>query len=342
MNDDQRRSLPDDHPGSSKRRVYPLHEDTAHQGRPRPLYPVMAPTILLALITVAVIVIGRPVPPPVQIDPTPLVSGLITSGGTPAAENPTVEVAPTESPENPVSESTATTEAAAGTFPVSDESVPILMYHYIRSDPGPDDPVGQGLSVSPELFAEQLGYLAEQGYSTLTMAELADVWEGRRSLPSKPIVLTFDDGYRDFYTNAWPILQEYGFSATVYVFNAVIDQPDYLTRDMILELDASGKVDFGSHTIHHPDLPGLSDADAEEEIIGSKRALEELLGHPVRTFCYPHGNYTERDVALVNAAGYALAVTTEWGYAEPSLDPQLQPRIRIWGWTSTEELASWL
>lgn len=76
------------------------------------------------------------------------------------------------------------------------------MYHYIRPDPGPDDPVGQGLSVSPELFAEHLAYLAEQGYSTITMAELADAWQGRRSLPSKPIVLTFDDGYRDFYTNA--------------------------------------------------------------------------------------------------------------------------------------------
>lgn len=327
----------------SNRGVHGILGGFVHQGRPRPLLPVMASTILLALITITVIVMERPAPPPVQIDPTPLVSGLITSGGTPVpTENPTVEVVPTEQAEPVISEPTATTEAAAGTFPIPDEPVPILMYHYIRPDPGPDDPVGQGLSVSPELFDEQLAYLAEQGYSTITMAELADAWQGRRSLPSKPIVLTFDDGYRDFYTNAWPILQQYGFSATLYVFNAVIDQPDYLTREMILELDASGKIDIGSHTIHHPDLPGLSDADAQDEIIGSKRALEELLGHPVRTFCYPHGNYSERDVALVNAAGYALAVTTEWGYAEPSLDPQLQPRIRIWGWTSTEELASWL
>ena len=236
----------------------------------------------------------------------------------------------------------APTGVAAGTFPVSDAPVPILMYHYVRPDPGPDDPVGQGLSVSPELFAAHLAYLAEQGYTTLTMAELADAWQGRRSLPSKPIVLTFDDGYRDFYTNAWPILEQFGFSATVYVFDAVIDQPDYLTREMILELDASGTIDFGSHTIYHNDLPGLSDRDAEEEIIGSKRVLEELLGHPVRTFCYPHGSYSERDVALVKAGGYALAVTTEWGHAEPSMEPELLPRIRMWGWTTTEELASWL
>ncbi len=126
------------------------------------------------------------------------------------------------------------------------------------------------------------------------------------------------------------------------MFNAVIDQPDYLTRDMILELDASGKIDIGSHTIYHSDLPGLSDSDAEDEIIGSKRALEEVLGHPIRTFCYPHGNYRERDVALMREAGHALAVTTEWGHAESSMDLELLPRIRIWGWTATEELDSWL
>ncbi len=236
----------------------------------------------------------------------------------------------------------APTEVAAGTFAVSDTPVPILMYHYIRPDPGPDDPVGQTLSVSPEVFAGHLAYLAEQGYSTITMTELADAWQGRRSLPSKPIVLTFDDGYRDFYTNAWPLLEQYGFSATIYVFDAVLDQPDYLTREMILELDASGTIDIGSHTIYHNDLPGLSDSDAEDEIIGSKRALEELLGHSVRTFAYPHGSYSERDVALVRAGGYTLAVTTEWGHAEPSMDPELLPRIRMWGWTTTEELAGWL
>lgn len=111
---------------------------------------------------------------------------------------------------------------------------------------------------------------------------------------------------------------------------------------MIRELDATGKVDFGSHTINHPDLPSLSDLDAESEITESKQALEELLGHPVRTFCYPAGSYGEREVALVHEAGYALAVTTEWDYAAPSMDSGVLPRLRVSGWTTTEELASWL
>jgi peptidoglycan/xylan/chitin deacetylase (PgdA/CDA1 family) len=226
--------------------------------------------------------------------------------------------------------------------PISDEPVPILMYHYIRPDPGPDDPVGQGLSVSPELFGEQMAYLAEQGFSTLTLAELADIWQGHRPLPPKPIVLTFDDGYRDFYTDAWPILRYHGFSATVYLVAGVIDEPAYLTREMIHELDASGKVDFGAHTAFHSDLPSISDGEAEAEIIGSKHALEELLGHPVRTFCYPAGHYSDRDLALVDAAGYELAVTTEWNYASRWMDHRLLPRLRVSGWTTVEELAGWL
>ncbi len=192
----------DDQPGTASRSVSETAaEDAVHQDRQRPLF--MAPTLLLTLITVAVITIGTPATPPAQIEAKPLVGRLITSGGTPApTERPTVEVAPSETVVPTVSRPIATKEAAAGTFLVSDAPVPILMYHYIHPDPGPDDPVGQGLSVSPELFADPLAYLAEQGYSTITMAELADAWQGRRSLPSKPIVLTFDDGYRDFYTNA--------------------------------------------------------------------------------------------------------------------------------------------
>jgi peptidoglycan/xylan/chitin deacetylase (PgdA/CDA1 family) len=235
-----------------------------------------------------------------------------------------------------------TPAAQQTTVSISDEPVPILMYHYIRPDPGPDDPVGQGLSVSPELFAAQMAYLAEQGFSTLTMAELADIWQGYRPLPARPVVLTFDDGYRDFFTDAWPILRAYGFSATVYLVAGLIDEPDYLTREMIRELDASGRVDFGAHTTWHVDLPSLADAEAEAEIAGSKLALEGLLGHAVRTFCYPAGHFSDRDLALVEAAGYELAVTTEWDYAAHWMDHRLLPRLRVNGWTTVEELAGWL
>jgi peptidoglycan/xylan/chitin deacetylase (PgdA/CDA1 family) len=261
-----------------------------------------------------------------------------------AAQNPPAELAPPVTPTTGATGSgdVVTPAARLATIPISDDPVPILMYHYIRPDPGPDDPVGQGLSVSPELFAAQMAYLAEQGFSTLTMAELVDVWQGHRPLPARPVVLTFDDGYRDFFTDAWPILQQYGFSATVYMVTSLVDEPAYLTSEMIRELDASGSVDFGAHTVYHSDLPNLTDADAEAEITGSKLALEALLGHPVRTFSYPAGHYSDRDLALVDAAGYELAVTTEWAVAARGMDHRLLPRLRVSGWTTVEELAGWL
>jgi peptidoglycan/xylan/chitin deacetylase (PgdA/CDA1 family) len=248
----------------------------------------------------------------------------------------TVDPTPTEVPATP------TPISAPATLAISSEPVPILMYHYIRPDPGPGDPIGQDLSVSPERFAQELAYLAEQGYTTVTMSQLADAWGGGQPLPTRPIVLTFDDGYRDFYTNAWPLLRQYSFSATIYVITGVIDTSNYLTQAMIRELDASGSIDFGSHTIRHPELATLAEADAEHEIVGSKIALEELLGHAVRTFAYPAGHYNDSALALVATAGYELAVTTEWGYATPSMDHRLLPRLRVRGWTTVDDLANWL
>jgi len=236
----------------------------------------------------------------------------------------------------------ATPTPVPATFAVSSEPVPILMFHYIRPDPGPGDPVGQDLSVSPERFAQEMAFLADNGYTTITMSQLADAWNGKQPLPAKPIVLTFDDGYRDFYTAAWPVLRQYGFSATIYVIDGVLDTPNYLTVEMLRELDASGSVDVGSHTTHHPELPSLSQADAEREIAGSKTALEQLLGHPIRAFCYPAGHYNDTVLALVASAGYELAVTTTWGYATPTMDHLLLPRLRVRGSTTVDDLANWL
>lgn len=305
--------------------------------RGRAILAAYASTILVAVITIAVVLAGSPGMLKLPPARTPVASPVPVSTTMPMEPTPTTAPLPPEP-----TGTLAPTLAASGTYPVSDEQVPILMYHYIRPDPGPDDPIGQGLSVSPELFAEHLAFLADGGYTPISMSDLADIWEGREPPPPKPIVLTFDDGYRDFYTNAWPLLREYGFPATVYLITSVIDHPEYLTREMILEMDASGLVDFGSHTTYHPSLPALADADAEDEIVDSKLVLEELLGHPVRTFCYPTGAYSDRDVALVDTAGYALAVTTEWDYADPTMDPGLLPRIRISAWTTTLELEMWL
>ncbi|MCC6778187.1 MAG: polysaccharide deacetylase family protein [Hyphomicrobiales bacterium] len=205
------------------------------------------------------------------------------------------------------------------------------MYHYVRPDPGPRDPSGQNLSVTPEDFAAQVQHLATAGYTSLTLAELADVRAKRAALPSKPVVLTFDDGYRDFYTNAWPVLQRHGFKATVFVITGVVGQTQYLTWDMIGELDASGSIEIASHTVNHRELPAISETNARAEVTNSRAVLEERLGHPVWSFCYPVGRYSARDAALLRAAGYAIAVTTQAGWSRADSDPMLLPRVRVTG-----------
>ncbi len=96
-------------------------------------------------------------------------------------------------------------------------TIPILMYHYVRVVTNPRDIIGKNLSVTPALFAQQMQYLADHGYTTLTLHDIYCILTGAELLPAKPIALTFDDGYLDFYTHAWPILKEHNFNSTSYI-----------------------------------------------------------------------------------------------------------------------------
>jgi peptidoglycan/xylan/chitin deacetylase (PgdA/CDA1 family) len=217
--------------------------------------------------------------------------------------------------------------------------MPILMYHYVRPDPGPDDPIGRNLSVSPETFDAQMSHLAHNGFTTMTMGDLADVRAGRKPLPPKPVVLTLDDGYRDFYTHAWPVLQKYGIKATSFIITDWVDQPHYVTWQMIDEMAASGLIEFGSHTRDHKELPRLRDDHAGDEIVESKKTLEAHLGQAVRSFCYPAGKFTPQDAELVSRAGYEIAVTTEPGFAKADDSSVLLPKVRINGSTTLPRFA---
>ncbi|MBX5443869.1 polysaccharide deacetylase family protein [Sphaerobacter sp.] len=263
---------------------------------------------------------GRPIATPVPATPT-----------TTPRPTPTPTPAPTATP-TPAPTPTPTPEPQGQVVPV-----PILMYHYVRPDPGPGDPIGRDLSVSPERFAEQMAWLAQEGYTPITLGELADVRARRRALPPKPIVLTFDDGYRDFYTTAFPVLRQYGFKATLFVITGVVGQEPYVTWDMIAEIDRSGLVEIGSHTVSHNQLPSLGEAQVRAEAVDSKQVLEAHLGHPVRAFCYPVGRVDARSVAAVRDAGYEIAVTTQGGRATAEQDSLLLPRVRIHGGASMEQ-----
>lgn len=217
--------------------------------------------------------------------------------------------------------------------------IPILMYHYVRVVNNPKDQIGINLSVKPELFAAQMQYLADKGYTTLTMREVHAILAGQQPLPPKPIALTFDDGYRDFYTAAWPTLRRHGFKATNYVVTDFIGWDAYMTWPMLQELDASGQIEIGAHTRSHPDLRALGKERRWDEIAGSKAILEEGLGRPVVSFCYPAGFFNDGVVAEVQRARFLTGVTTQAGTKQNLQWAFALPRVRVNG---PDSLATWV
>jgi peptidoglycan/xylan/chitin deacetylase (PgdA/CDA1 family) len=188
--------------------------------------------------------------------------------------------------------------------------VPILYYHYIRNiRPTAQNLLSFQLSIAPALFAEQMALLHVEGAHPITLATLMDALGGKRTLPSRPVVLTFDDGYADFATAVQPVMARYGFVATDFVVSAFVNRARYMTTAQILQMEADGMV-IGAHTVHHVDLAVVSPAVARDEIFTSKSSLEGLLGHRVLDFAYPYGAFTPAVVQLVQQAGFREAVTT--------------------------------
>lgn len=194
--------------------------------------------------------------------------------------------------------------------------VPILMYHYVEIVRDPKDTIRRGLDILPTTFDAQIATLVSHGYTTLFMNDLADYFNGKLKLPDKPIILTFDDGYRDFYTDAFPVLQKYHVKATSYVVPGFLGGPNYMTKDQVKAIAESGIVEVAAHTIHHVNLKNAPQHVLENEISGSKIQLEQLIGKPVTDFAYPYGLYDNASVVAVAAAGFATAVTTRPGELE--------------------------
>lgn len=200
-------------------------------------------------------------------------------------------------------------------------NVPILMYHH----------VGEGtnwLYVKTETFQVQMDYLAGKGYQTVTLSEVVSSLQGGTVLPPKPIVLTFDDGYRDFYDNAYPILKAHNFRATLFVISQHVDGSAYVTWDQLREMAGSGLVTAGDHTLSHPSLPILTEEKLRDEILSAKNIIEERLGILVNTFSYPYGGVNGGGEKILKEAGFVAAVTTKRGLSCAKLPYEL-PRIRI-------------
>lgn len=187
-------------------------------------------------------------------------------------------------------------------------TVPILMYHHItvNSEERVD-------TVTLENFAAQMAYLYQHHYHVLAIDEYLSALIEKRPLPRKTVVLTFDDAYDDHYSNAFPILKTYDFSWTLFIPSDFIDTPGYLSLNQIKEMMRHG-MEVGSHSRRHVYLPEIADpARLDDEIVQSKRILEETLGTHVNVFSYPIGGFNDVLIRQLQKAGYTGAVTTNRG-----------------------------
>jgi peptidoglycan/xylan/chitin deacetylase (PgdA/CDA1 family) len=205
------------------------------------------------------------------------------------------------------------------------KAVPILMYHVIAAPPpGAAYP---GLYVPRSVFAAQTAALAAHGYRAITLRRLFGAWHGHGVLPPRPIVLTFDDGYRSDYTNALPVLRARGWPGVLDLVLANMRPVWGLPPRLVRALIAAGW-EIDSHTLTHADLTRVDPQRLALEVAGSRRALRRKFGVPVDFFCYPAGRYNAAVVAEVAAAGYLGATTTRYGLAEPN-EPYTLRRFRV-------------
>jgi peptidoglycan/xylan/chitin deacetylase (PgdA/CDA1 family) len=208
--------------------------------------------------------------------------------------------------------------------------VPILMYHYIRVNPDERDAVGVNLSVTPADFRSQMDWLARNGYHPIDLDDLRGYLLSGASLPAKPVVITLDDGYRDLYTEAYPVLRTHRFKAVAYIVSGFLGRPSNVTSNQVVEMNANG-IEVGSHTVSHEDLIKTSGTELHRQVADSKAALEELLGHAVPDFCYPSGAVNPAVAQAVAAAGYQSATTTAEGTVHSAADRYLWTRVRVTG-----------
>jgi peptidoglycan/xylan/chitin deacetylase (PgdA/CDA1 family) len=228
-------------------------------------------------------------------------------------------------------------------------SVPILMYHSISENLfGKSHPYYQ-INTSPEVFAQQMRWLRNSGYRTLNLTEAYAALEAGKDV-SKTVVITFDDGYRDFYTDGFAVMKQCGLSATIFLAtdriqnNSVrIDGIDYLTWNEVRELHAAG-IQFGSHTVTHPDLRSLGPEQIDYELGCSKERIEQQLGAAVESFAYPFA-FPEEDkrfgnflVDLLENHGFENGVSTIIGRARLGNNRFFLPRLPVNSWDDAEFL----
>jgi peptidoglycan/xylan/chitin deacetylase (PgdA/CDA1 family) len=218
--------------------------------------------------------------------------------------------------------------------------VPVLMYHYVSTPPEGSDRFRVDLSVTPENFRLQMRWLKENGYHTITPEQLIAALNRGAKLPPNPVLLTFDDGYEDAYTNAFPILKEFGFVGTFFIVTDWIDsnRRGFLSWDQVKEMADAG-MSFQGHSREHQDMRGRSFEWHVWHLVGSQQTIEARLGYKPLLFCYPSGRFDTMTMVGAKAAGVMAAFTTLDGTYLTSDNMLRLPRVRIRNSHSVGEFA---
>ena len=199
------------------------------------------------------------------------------------------------------------------------------MYHVVAAPP--PGALFPDLYVHPADFAAQIDWLRRHGFRAVTLRDLYDYWHGKTSLPSCPIVLSFDDGYRSVYTHALPVLRKLGWPGVLNLVVANLRRPWGLSPPMVSALLALGW-ELDSHSLTHRDLTLVDPRQLVQEVAASRTRLRQRFGVPVDFFSYPLGHYNAAVVAAVRKAGYLGATTIDPGLAVPR-ELFLLRRVRV-------------
>lgn len=212
--------------------------------------------------------------------------------------------------------------------------VPVLNYHQVN------DEKHSALTLHVDQFREQMEYLHNQGYNTITVAQLYDYLENGTELPNKPIVITFDDGYVDNYKNVLPILKEYNMKATLFMISDAANTPGFVSTEQMHQMEVGG-FDIQGHTNHHKILTKIDPTELPDALLGGKTSLEGILGEPIEYLAYP-GGFNDMLVQYVTKqSGYKMAFTVQPGTVQPGDNLYALNRLAIFQ-GDTPYLSFWL
>ncbi len=198
---------------------------------------------------------------------------------------------------------------ASGASQSAKIKIPIIMYHHVECVKNIKNIIRKRLDISSDVFLKELTELNKSGFNTYWVKEIPEIISGRINLAQKSVVLTFDDGYEDFYRVVFPIIKKYQMKATVFIIFDYIGKKGFLNEYQIKELIDSGLVEIGSHTLDHAYLQLLPDSFSRRQIFESKMLLEQRFGVKIESFAYPYGAFNKNTLTLVKEAGYKAAVS---------------------------------